>query len=259
MIIGAQLYTARELCRTEEGLEDTLRACSEMGYRAVQLSGVCEYDPQWMAEKLSKYGLAAPLTHTPYRRIVDDTYAVIEAHRVFGAGYVGLGSCPDLKASGCDPEVLDRALDELEPAVMKIRDAGLKFMYHNHNMEFSHGPDGRTLLERIAARFPGDAAGITLDCYWACAGGADPAEWLTKLTGRVDCIHLKDMVYSGEDKAVRMAPVGCGNLNHKAILTAAGLAGTRYAFVEQDRTYGLGALEALRVSLENLRAMGMKD
>ena len=47
MIIGAQLYTVRKECETTEGLENALRLCSEMGYRAVQLSGVCEYDPCW--------------------------------------------------------------------------------------------------------------------------------------------------------------------------------------------------------------------
>ena len=259
MVIGAQLYTVRELCRTKEGLDRTLKACSEMGYRAVQLSGVCPYDPAWMAGKLAEYGLTAPITHTPYREIVDSTGPVIEAHRMIGASYVGLGSCPDLAASGCSRERLDVALDELEPAVMRIRDAGLKFMYHNHNMEFARGTDGMTLLERIACRYPASAAGITLDCYWVCAGGGDPVQWLEKLSGRVDCIHLKDMVYSGEDRAVRMAPVGCGNMNYPAVLDAAVRAGTKYAFVEQDRTYGTDPLEALRISLENLRAMGMKD
>ncbi len=259
MRIGAQLYTVRSLCTTTEGLDAALRACAGMGYRAVQLSGVCAYDPMWMADRLAKYGLSAPLTHTAYRDIVDRTDEVIAAHKAFGASYVGLGSCPGFRESGCDPAFLEERLSELAPAVDRIAAAGLRFMYHNHDMEMARTPDGRTFLSVIADRFPAEAAGITLDCYWVAAGGGDPADWLRRLSGRVDCIHLKDMVYCGRDRAVRMAPVGLGNINHEAILTEAMLAGTKYAFVEQDRTYETDVLTALRISLGNLRAMGQKD
>ncbi len=259
MIIGAQLYTVRKECETTEGLENALRLCSEMGYRAVQLSGVCEYDPCWMREKLEKYSLVAPITHTAYRRIVEETDRVIEEHKIFGATYVGLGSAPDFKKCGCDVAVLDRVLDSLEPAVEKIGAAGLKFMYHNHNMEFSHTPDGEVVLDRIARRFPAAIAGITLDTYWVTAGGGDPAEWLTRLSGRVDCVHFKDMVYSGEDQAVRMAPVGKGNLNYRRILDEGEKAGVRYAFVEQDHCYGEDPFDCLNQSLDALRALGAKD
>jgi len=259
MIIGAQLYTVRKKCDTLEGLDNTLRICSEMGYRAVQLSGICAYEAGWMKEKLEKYGLEAPITHTPLKRIVEETDKVIEEHKIFGAGYVGLGSVPDFKNSGCNMELLDSCFESLAPAIEKIRDAGLKFMYHNHNMEFSKTADGTTVLDYIAAKYPASDMGITLDVYWVTAGGGDPAQWLEKLAGRVDCIHFKDMVYSGADQATRMAPVGRGNLNYPAILNSCRKAGVKYAFVEQDHCYDEDAYDCLRVSLENLRALGAKD
>ena len=259
MIIGAQLYTVRNFCQTPEDLRSSLRRCAEMGYRAVQLSGVCEYDPAEMSDMLAEYGLEAPITHTPFSRITGQTDAVIAEHRVFGARYIGLGSMPDLKKSGCDVALLDRNLALLAPAVEKIREAGMVFMYHNHNMEFARTESGELLLEHIANTLPADCTGITLDCYWVTAGGGDPAYWLRRLSGRVDCIHLKDMVYSGADSAVRMAPVGRGNLHHRAIVDAAKDAGVRYAFVEQDHCYGEDPFECLKESLECLRALGCAD
>lgn len=259
MIIGAQLYTVRKRCETLEGLDDALKRCADMGYRAVQLSGVCAYEAEWMAEKLKEYGLVAPITHTNIKRIKNDTEAVIAEHKIFGAGYVGLGSIPDLKKSGCDPEVVGKFLGTIGESVDKIADAGLKFMYHNHNMEFSHTADGQVLLDYIVSHFPAEKFGVTLDCYWVTAGGGDPAWWLRHLAGRVDCIHFKDMVWCGEDLAVRMAPVGDGNLNYPAIIEAAEEAGTKYAFVEQDNSYGEDEFVCLKRSIDHLRMLGCRD
>lgn len=259
MIIGAQLYTARKRCTTVEDLDVALQKCAEMGYKAVQLSGVCAYDPYWMDEKLKAYGLVAPITHTAYKDIVGNTDEVIAAHKVFGAGYVGLGSCPGFKDGGCRTETLDEKFAELAPAIKKIGDAGLKFMYHNHNMEFSRTPDGEVVLDYIARSLPAATTGITLDTYWVTAGGGDPARWLRHLAGRVDCVHFKDMVYNGEDKAVRMAPIGEGNLNYAEICVACEDAGVKYGFVEQDNCYGRDEFECLKASLDALRALGCRD
>ena len=259
MIIGAQLYTVRKACETLDGLDDALRRVSEMGYRAVQLSGVCRYDPLWMKEKLEKYSLVAPLTHTALSDIVNETDRVVADHKAFGAGYVGLGSVPDFKKSGCDRAVFDACFEKLAPAIEKISAAGLKFMYHNHNMEFARLPDGRLFIEYLTSLFPAEKLGVTLDCYWVTAGGGDPVFWLEKLAGRTDCIHLKDMVYYGPEGGVRMAPVGEGNLNHPAILAAGERTGVKFAFVEQDHCYDEDPFDCLRKSLHNLRAMGATD
>lgn len=259
MIIGAQLYTVRKYCQTLEDLDETLKKCAEMGYRAVQLSGVCDFDAEWMKEKLTACGLEAPITHSKYGRIIGDTDALIAEHKIYGAGYIGLGSMPNLKNSGCDMDVVENFIREVTPAAEKIAASGLKFMYHNHNMEFCHTPDGQVLLDKLAGLFPASGFGITLDCYWVTAGGGDPAWWLRRLKGQVDCVHFKDMVYSGADKAVRMAPVGRGNLNHDAILAACADAGVKYAFIEQDNCYGEDEFACLKESLDFLRRNGCKD
>ena len=52
MPIGAQFYTIRDFCKTPEDLAESLKKVADIGYKTVQLSGVCAYDPQWMAEQL---------------------------------------------------------------------------------------------------------------------------------------------------------------------------------------------------------------
>ena len=98
---------------------------------------------------------------------------------------------------------------------------------------------------------------MTLDTYWVQAGGGDPAWWLRALDGRVNCVHFKDMVFSPEDKGVRMAAIGEGNMNYPEILKACDDAGVLYGFVEQDNCYGEDPFACLKRSYDYLTAQGL--
>ena len=135
--------------------------------------------------------------------------------------------------------------------------AGLKFMYHNHNMEFIRLPDGHNLLEKMCELFSPEEYGITLDTYWVMAGGADPVFWLNALKGRLNCVHFKDMVYDATDLAVRMAPIGQGNMHYPAIVKACEDSGVEYGFVEQDHCYDQDPFDCLKKSLDYFRSLGL--
>ncbi len=252
MKIGAQFFTVRDLCRTLEGLDETMKRVADIGYTSIQLSGVCAYDADWMAERLKAYGLTCDLTHYDYKKTVNSTDETIAFHDRMGCRYIGLGYSARLAGK----DALDAFVEELRPLLPKLAASGHKFMYHNHDGEFAKR-DGKTLLEHFCDAFSPDELGVTLDCYWAQAAGADPAEWLRKLKGRVNCVHYKDMVYSTNDKAVRMAVVGEGNMNYPAIIEASYDAGVEYAFVEQDTCYGEDPVDCLRRSYLYLKAQGL--
>ena len=63
MQIGAQLYTVNERTQTLEGFEDALKRVSAIGYKSVQVSGTCAYEPQWLRERLQENDLKCVLTH----------------------------------------------------------------------------------------------------------------------------------------------------------------------------------------------------
>ncbi len=50
MQIGAQLYSVRKYTQTLEDFSKTLKTISDIGYRVVQVSGTCAYDPYWLKE-----------------------------------------------------------------------------------------------------------------------------------------------------------------------------------------------------------------
>lgn len=263
MIVGAQMYTLREFCKTPEDLEKSLTRVAEMGYKAVQLSGVCDYDADWMKALLDRLGLVAPVTHTAPKKLLEDLDTVIADHKTIGAPYVGIGAAPGIfqKEEPRRPldEIWNDFLTSFTPVVKKIADAGLQFFYHHHDREFARLADGRLFIDALCEQFTPAECGIIVDTYWVQAGGSDPAAWIRKLNGRIRCIHFKDMSYSTEDQKVRMAAIGEGNINWDAVFAAVRDCDIEYAFVEQDKCYGEDPFDCLARSLKFIRAAGFAD
>ncbi len=253
MKIGAQFFTIREFCKTPEDLDESMKKVAAIGYRHIQLSGVCAYDSAWMANRLAAYGLEANITHYNYAQIVNNTAETIAFHDTMNCKYIGIGSSP----KPIDPDGLALMAADLKPAIPAIVASGHKLMYHNHHMEYARF-GGQTYLDLFCETFGPEECGITLDTYWVQAGGGDPAWWLRHLNGRVNCVHFKDMVFSPEDKAVRMAAIGEGNMNYAEILKACDDAHVEYGFVEQDNCYGEDPFACLKRSYDYLRAQGLE-
>lgn len=250
MQIGAQFYTIREFCKTPEGIAESLKKVADIGYKTVQISGVCAFDAEWMKEELRKNGLKCVITHTKPERIVGETEKVIEEHKTFGCNRIGIGFY-DVAKNG-----VQAFIDYYKDAAKLIKEKGMFLSYHNHDHEFAR-IDGKLIIDHILDAFSPDEMGITLDTYWVQSGGADPVMWLNKLKGRTPCIHLKDMLFTA-DKQRKMAVVGEGNMNFPAIIKAAIDNGVEYALVEQDNCYGEDPFDCLRRSYQYLKAQGLE-
>ena len=262
-VIGAQLYTLRDYCKTPEDLENTLERVAKMGYRAVQLSGVCDFDATWMAGVLNRLGLVAPVTHTAPKKLLEETDTVIADHKVFGASCIGIGAAPGIfqktETIRSLDEIFGEFVENFTPVAKKIAAAGLQFFYHHHDREFARLSEGRLFIDALCEQFVPAECGIIVDTYWVQAGGADPAAWIRKLNGRIKCIHFKDMAFSTEDQKVRMTPIGEGNINWDAVFAAVRETDVAYAFVEQDKCYGEDPFDCLARSLKFIRAAGFAD
>ena len=246
MKIGAQLYTVREHTQTAADFTATIKKIAQIGYQYVQVSGIGPIPAQEVADICKSHGISIPTTHTNPARIKDDTSAVINEHRTMGAEYIGIGAIP--AGYEQNPEGVRRFIADFTPAAEKIRNAGMTLMYHNHDFEFEkYG--GKLMLSYLIEEFP--QLGFTIDTYWVQAGGADPAQWIKSLAGRVDVLHLKDMAWA-KGKQV-MAEVMEGNLNWDGIFAACQQAGVKYAMVEQDDCYGEDPFECLAKSYRNIQ------
>ena len=253
MQIGAQFYTVREFATNLTDFEESLKKVADIGYKIVQISGTCAYEPAWLAEKLKETGLKCVITHTNATRIAEETDAVIADHKQFDCKYIGIGAFPWGLSK---MEDYTRFVTEFKKPAKKLAENGCLLMFHNHHFEFGKSDDGRVYLERMKEDFSPEELGFTLDTYWVQAGGGDPAWWLRHLAGRVPCVHLKDMMYL--DGGAKMAAVYEGNMNFDAILSACEYAKAQYLLVEQDDCNGEDPFECLKKSYQNLVAHGLK-
>ena len=247
MEIGAQFFTVRDTCKTLEGFAETLKKVADIGYRTVQISGTCAYEPEWLDAELKKNGLKCVVTHIPADRILKETAAVAKRHDIFGCDYVGLGHYSFDPEKGASVEDF---VASYSAAAKVLKENGKYFMYHNHAHEFRK-IDGVRILDRICEEIPAELMGITFDTYWAQVGGADPAQCLERLAGRIPCIHLKDCGYGQ-----RMDVIGEGNINFDRVFEKAEAGGTKYMLVEQDNCNGEDPIECLRRSYQYLSACG---
>ncbi len=249
MEIGVQFYTLRDACKDLAGLDDTLKRVADMGYKNVQLSGVCDYEPQWIKEKLDSYGLKCVLTHVAPAKLLSNPVQVAKDHDVFGCDNVGLGG---FWISEENP--IEKLFSDYKVVAQTLKDNGKYFMYHNHAHEFEKHGD-KLLIDQIAENFDKDILGFTLDTFWVQCGGGNPAEWIEKFSGRLPCIHLKDYAPKGSWER-KMMPVGEGNLNWSKIFEAAEKAGTKYMLVEQDDCNGEDPFDCVKRSYDYLRSCG---
>lgn len=246
MQIGAQLYTVREYCNTLEGFSDALQRIADIGYKTVQISGTCDYEPEWLRDELKKNGLRCVLTHTSEQNLIDNTELWAKKHDIFDCDMVGLGH----HAFDGKKDDLQNFFKVYTPVVEKVFRCGKYFMYHNHASEFIK-LDGKPILLHIAEHFSPQKAGFTLDTYWVQVSGGDSAQWIKTLKDRVPVIHLKDCAF---DRA--MSVIGEGNINFDRVFQAASQAGTRYMLVEQDDCNGENPFDCLKRSYDFLKSRG---
>ena len=249
--VGAQLFTLRNFTQTPKDFDRTVSRVAAMGYRTVQLSAVGDsVTPPIAREICDKYGVQIVLTHSKVERILHDTENLIHDHEIMGCRYIGLGSMPEKYQ---DPEWIENFIEDFRGPLDMIRDAGMLFMYHNHDLDF-YKANGKYLLDYLLDGFAPDELGVTLDTYWLATAAVDPAEWIEKCADRIPCVHLKDRKVT-KDHTEIMAPVMEGNINFKRVMDALEKTSCKYALVEQD-VCEESPFEALRISRENLKTLG---
>ncbi len=250
--IAAQLYTVREFCKTPQDIAETFKKVRAIGYEAVQCSGMGPIEPSELKKIAEGEGVFICATHTPWDRIANETEQVAEEHHVIGCPYCAIGGLPAENRK--DGDGYARFARESTPILRKLADLGVKFAYHNHSHELEKFGD-RTGLAILYEDSDPELFLAEIDTYWIQHGGGDVCWWIRKLSGRLPLLHMKDMRMKGREQL--FAEIGEGNLNWEGILAAAKEAGVEWYIVEQDQTYDRDPFDSLKISFDNMKAMGL--
>jgi sugar phosphate isomerase/epimerase len=244
--IAAQLYTLRDYLKTPDQIYETLKKVKEIGYNAVQVSGMGPVDPLQLKKMIDEIGLKICVTHISYDRLKNDIDAVIMEHKLWECEYVGLGSMPkEFRNSREGYSVFLRNISEI---AKKISQSGLKFVYHNHRFEFEKF-DGKTGFDILLDKTDYETFGFELDTYWVQAGGANPVDYIKKVEGRMGVVHFKDMAIKDDQQI--FAEIGEGNLDWDSIIKECRRTGVKWYAVEQDICQR-NPFDSLNISLKYL-------
>lgn len=246
--VAAQLYTVRQFTQTAADVAETFKKVRQIGYTAVQLSGMGPIADEEIARMLDGEGLTCCATHAPGDRILNSPQEVAEQLNLFKCRHVSYPYPANVKLE--KPGDVKRFAEQLEAAGRALSAAGKVLSYHNHSIEFRK-VGARTILDTLYRRTDPQYLQAEIDTYWVQHGGGDPVEWCRKLKGRLPVIHMKDYAI-GPDNQPHFAEIGNGNLNWRKIISAAEKSGCEWFIIEQDTCPG-DPFESLRISFDYIQ------
>ena len=247
MKLGAQFFTLRERNKTPEGLYQSFKEVKRIGYEVVQMSAICQIEPERLKAYSDEFELPITCTHSPLDRILNDTDALIKDHITYGCPVIGLGMMP--KEYWNSVEDVRKFMDMLRDPMKRIEAAGLKFAYHNHAFEFVD-LGGVCSYDLLIEEMP--TLNFILDTYWFKHAGKNVFDYI-KLFGneRLSNVHFKDMKTEPQGD---ICPCGEGVIDFAPVVKLCDDLKIPYALVEQDNAPKLGdEFEQLTTSFNNLK------
>ena len=225
--IGVQMYTLREMAAKD--LDATLGTVAKMGYAGVEFAGFYGHTAQDVRAMLDKYGLKAFAAHIPATQFEADVESVVNDLTAIDAAW---GIIPWVSPEHRDEAFMRDLGVKMNTYARCLKDAGIKFGYHNHDFEFTtKGESGDTLYQMLLNVTEPELVFFELDAFWASVGGYEPDQVIRNNADRIRLVHLKD---ASRNDARKDVPFGEGVLDWGAILSAARAAGVEYYITEQD-------------------------
>ncbi|MCL5270373.1 MAG: sugar phosphate isomerase/epimerase [bacterium] len=232
--VAAITYTIREQTKTPQEIAQSMKRLRQIGFRAVQISGMGSVGEDELARILSGEGLVCCGTHEPADQLLNEPEKSIGRLKTLGCNHA---SYPH--PSGIDLSTVDGVKTlaaRLNHSGEVLHKAGITLTYHNHHIEFMR-LEGRPILEIIYAETNPRYVQAELDTYWVQNGGGNPVTWCERMAGRLPQIHMKDYAVNAQRQPA-FAEIGNGNLEWKNIIPAAEKSGCQWFIVEQDTCPG---------------------
>ncbi len=272
--IGIQVYGLRDLLEnTPENFKSVMTEVKNLGYDGVELAGLYGLEPEYIRDTLAEIGLVPISAHVAFAEMMEDLDKVIRDYSVIGVKYLVMPYMAE-EYRPVNPEGFNSFLPLLNKVGAKIHEAGMTFLYHNHDFEFVKLPDGRYGYDAMFEAIDHDNLQSELDTCWCDVATGDVPGFVKKYSGRIPVVHLKDYIKKGEVKNMYkligidseddgsdtgyfgFRPVGFGQMIWEPVLEASIDAGANWVIVEQDEHYELDPLECARRSREYLGILG---
>ncbi|RJX70998.1 sugar phosphate isomerase/epimerase [Vibrio sinensis] len=268
----------------ENGIYETLKTLSGMGFKAVEISqlDMTEENVVAMEKAIQDFDInicsLSAYTQQIHPSFPVDSFdlhydKIVSDAKRLNVEYLRIGMLPFSMFGDADKVV--QFAKEMDKWGEKLSAEGIKLFYHNHHLEFDK-VDGKSYFDMLLENTNPENIGFEIDVHWIQRSGLNPVTVIENLQGRAELVHLKDFRIATPDpeammgalakgdmsvffNAIQFAEIGEGNLDFKAIIEACERTGVKYLPIEQDDTYGRDPFESLQISMDNLKALGFSE
>ncbi|MFN3761243.1 MAG: sugar phosphate isomerase/epimerase family protein [Algoriphagus aquaeductus] len=259
---GLALYTVRDSMAANP--KATLQKVADAGYAYVEAANYADgkfygMTPTDFKSYLESLGLKAVSAHMGMVNMENADQLIADVKEA-GIEYFVI-PVPPMGMFTFDPATRSMGMkgtaDDLVSVINtlgeKCYNAGLKLLYHNHDFEFKPMADGTVIEDILLEKCDPKFVNFQMDLFWVTKAEVDPLTYFEKYPGRFKAWHVKDLNAEGN-----FAPVSTGTIDFKRILDQKGQSGMEVYFVEQDNTFELDPLEAIKISHEGLKKIGFQ-
>jgi len=269
--LGIQLFAliGRDLPRTWEKFSGAIEAAAGMGYEFIEPAGLWGFDPNIIRKKAEDSGLRVRSLHMGFDQMndlpVDTTMAqardvVYSSENIVA---VSRATVPIARDLGCEWGVIassatssyksvdsiKRLCNAFNEASVIAQQAGLKFGYHMHSIDFT--PVEGVMPYELLIEQTDPSVRYELDVCWAEAGGVKPAAFIAKYPKKIVSFHLQDLT-----PEKKVANPGEGVIDFKAIHEAARKLDNPMFLVDRDGVTGDARVEQAKQAFHYLQSLG---
>lgn len=259
---GVQLWVLRKLMAKD--FEGTLAQLAAIGIKRVEFAGFFGHTASQVRAALSQSGLQAIGAHCIAAADSDDQIKrTIGFCSEAGIPYM-VAAVPSLKNAAPGNDVFRHielsdwqwSAERFNAIGESAREAGLRFFYHNHNIDFLKYGNVVAFDEVLRITDPA-LVGIEFDVGNAVAAGIDPYRYLAKYPRRFGLAHVKEWAPGFAPTFTiafpDYAPFGQGATDWNKLLAILRAHGIYEIIIEQDGTASGHELDTVRQAYQYLK------
>ena len=258
--LGLQLWSVQDAMKIDAAT--TIISLGQMGYREVEGFGykegkmfnvpIADY-----GKMLKDNGMSTPSCHHPIslddwdtgsKSLKDNVKKAIDEMAAIGQRYVVV---PSMREE--DQQRIAEMIPVFNAAGEYCHKAGMRFVYHNHAVEYEkRGADGRLLIEWLLHETDPKLVTMQMDMYWVAFAKNNPIDWFKLYPGRWELCHVKDMAATEKRETIE---VGDGIIDFASIFKLSATAGLKYYIIELEhyRTTSMDGVKKARAGFLKIR------
>jgi len=236
--IALQLYSLREQCAAD--LDNVLAKVAGAGYDGVETHKLYDLSAEELKKKFDKYGLVCPSMHVGWDLFKNDIDKVISDAITLGAEFIIIPIKRPITDKAAD---VFEICDFVKINADKVKSSGLKWLYHNHAHEFAALDTGRDFFDELLNNTKAGDIDLQVDTYWTEKANIKIKDFIERVKPRIVCFHLKDN-----------REIGAGDIDFKAVITAAKELGHKWLVVEQEE-FDIDPFESIRSSINFIKSL----